>query len=97
MSTFNEDQHTFLRLQNLLRNSTYCDVTFTKVDGTNRNMICTLNESLIPEEHLQFKGKGVSVQVESVVPDTHLRVFDLENNGWRTIILDKIITFNPMI
>jgi hypothetical protein len=63
-------------------------VTFTKKDGTPRKMLCTLNEALIPDEHTP-KGTGPRVIVEDEDPE-NVRVFDVEVNGWRTIIFDNI-------
>ncbi len=61
-------------------------VKFKKVDGTERNMICTLARSLIPEDQLP---KGNSLKKNS---DDVLRVFDIENNGWRSFRKDSVIS-----
>lgn len=52
-------------------------ITFTKVDGTERKMLCTLKESSIPE-----KSEVASRKI-TTNPDV-LRVWDIENNGWRS-------------
>lgn len=58
-------------------------VKFTKKDGSERTLLCTLNESKIPAEK---SPKGVEKQKnEEVVP-----VFDLENQGWRSFRWDSI-------
>ena len=58
-------------------------VKFTKKDGSERTLLCTLNESKIPTEKTP---KGVEKQKnEEVVP-----VFDLENQGWRSFRWDSI-------
>lgn len=59
------------------------EVKFTKKDGTERVMKCTLQESDIPEES---KPKG-SNRVKS---DDSLRVFDVEKNEWRSFRWDSI-------
>lgn len=64
-------------------------VVFTKKDETVRTMICTLNPSLIPDEHTPKSG---SVTVDEEDPD-YVRVFDIENQGWRSIIFDKVLNF----
>lgn len=52
-------------------------ITFTKTDGTDREMHCTLVESSIPSEKTP-KGTG-RVSTE----DTQ-RVFDLDKQEWRS-------------
>lgn len=61
-------------------------VTFTKKDGTERIMKCTLQESKIPSE---FTPKGT----ERKVNDQIIAVFDLENQGWRSFRLDSVKKF----
>jgi hypothetical protein len=52
-------------------------ITFTKADGTSREMHCTLVESRIPAEKIP-KGTGrPSTQ-------TSQRVFDVEKQEWRS-------------
>ena len=75
-------------------------VTFTKADGTDREMLCTLNWSLIPEDK-QPKG---DVPVEHLLkeskkprkePDPHsLRVFDVEKQEWRSFRFDRLKKVN---
>ena len=69
-------------------------ITFTKKDGTEREMRCTLKQDLLP----------VTEVVESIEEDkpkrakseTSVSVFDLDLNGWRAFSIDsvKTITFN---
>ena len=59
------------------------EVTFTKKDGTERIMKCTLAEQKIPDEHAP---KGV----ERAKSDEAVAVFDLENNGWRSFRWDSL-------
>lgn len=70
-------------------------VTFTKADGTDREMLCTLDFEKIPQDKLP----KVTVQVEHMLreskprkqPDEHsLRVFDLEKNEWRSFRFDRL-------
>lgn len=58
-------------------------VKFTKKDGSERSLLCTLNENKIPTEKLP-KG-AVKQQNDEVVP-----VFDIENQGWRSFRWDSI-------
>jgi hypothetical protein len=69
-------------LLGLLR-SEIVELTFTKKDGTERIMKCTLAEQKIPDEHAP---KGV----ERAKSDEAVAVFDLENNGWRSFRWDSL-------
>ncbi len=59
-------------------------VTFTKKDGTERVMKCTLEESKLPKVELKEDTKP---KKEST---TSLRVFDLEKNEWRSFVIKSI-------
>ena len=59
------------------------EVTFTKKDNTERTMICTLADDLIPED-LQPKGTGVKYDPDQV------RVFDLEKEEWRSFLFSSV-------
>lgn len=61
-------------------------VTFTKANGDERVMRCTLQESVLPkqtdlEEAVQKKG-----------PTDSLAVWDLEKNAWRSFRYDSVIS-----
>lgn len=58
-------------------------VTFTKKDGTERTMNCTLKEDLLPKSIAESKTKKSN---ESIA------VFDLEKNEWRAFRWDSIKT-----
>lgn len=65
-----------------------CEVTFTKKDGTIRLMHCTLRQDKI-EVPLSTKE-----QQEVVLrPNNVIRVFDLENNGWRSFDYTTVKNF----
>ena len=57
-------------------------ITFTKVNGDERVMLCTLHDSILPEQSIGEIKKKIN-------PDT-LSVWDLDNNGWRSFRLDSI-------
>lgn len=64
-------------------------VTFTKKDGTERKMECTLQESVVvPHEKTTDREKAKS--------DETLAVWDVEKSAWRSFRLDsiKLIDFN---
>lgn len=65
-----------------------CTVTFTKRDGSERVMKCTLREDLLPkqidiEEHTQAKSTRNNL--------LNVVVFDLEAQGWRTFNIDRVV------
>ena len=59
-------------------------VTFTKKDGTERVMKCTLKEDLVPSSELESKGRKPNLEI--------LSVWDLEKDAWRSFRLDSIKT-----
>lgn len=59
-------------------------VVFTKKDGTDRTMLATLNEELIPEDK---KPKGTGVKKENV---DVIAVYDVEADGWRSFKFDSV-------
>jgi len=66
-------------------------VTFTKADGTDRVMNCTLEESKLPKVVIK---EGSKPRKEST---TSMRVFDLEKNEWRSFTLKKVKQVNISI
>ena len=69
-------------LINELRNGNV-KVTFTKLDGTERVMLCTLQESVV----VPYERK--TERVKQVNEDT-LPVWDLDNDAWRSFKLSSI-------
>jgi len=61
-----------------------CYVTFTKADGTERVLHCTLKEDELPE----YEGTGTRKVNEEVIP-----VWDLDNKGWRSFRVDSVLVF----
>ena len=65
-------------------------VTFTKADGTDREMLCTLDLTKLPPVAAPVDGI-VKEAKERKKPDEHsLRVFDLEKNEWRSFRFDRL-------
>lgn len=68
-------------------------VTFTKADGTDRAMLCTLNPEQLPPVPVAA-GPVDGIVKESrqrKQPDEHsLRVFDLEKQEWRSFRFDRL-------
>mgnify|MGYP001208522268 FL=1 len=63
-----------------------CKVIFRKVDGTERTMICTLNEGAIDN------GDVAKREVKSR-NDNVIAVWDVENKGWRSFRVDSVLSF----
>lgn len=62
-------------------------VKFIKKDGTEREMKCTLQESLIsPYEKKTDREKLAS--------ETNISVWDVENQGWRSFRYESVISVN---
>jgi hypothetical protein len=66
-------------------------VTFTKADGTDRIMLCTLEEDKLPKVVIKEDAKP---RKES---NTSIRVFDLEKNEWRSFTIKKVKQVNISI
>ena len=73
-------------LLGLLRDSEVT-VKFTKKDGSERKMLCTLAENKIPSE----KSPTNSGKTKS---DEALAVFDLEKQSWRSFRFDSVKEIN---
>lgn len=61
-------------------------VKFTKADGTERRMLCTLVESKIPSEKLPK-----TQSTEGSTTGSAVRVFDVEKSEWRSFRWDSLI------
>ena len=64
--------------------STNLCITFTKKDGTEREMYCTLSESLIPADKQPKESQSTSTGGSA------LRVFDTVKQEWRSFRWDSI-------
>ena len=58
-------------------------VTFTKKDGTERKMRCTLNENAIPSEKVPKNS-------EKTKSEQSIAVFDVEKSDWRSFRFDSV-------
>ena len=61
-------------------------VTFTKLDGEERKMLCTLNEQVVPA-YSSNSEKHRKSSSESIV------VWDMEKAAWRSFRKDSITTW----
>jgi hypothetical protein len=72
-------------LKNLRTNEQGIRIVFTKKDGTERSMLCTLSEAKIPKDK-QPKTETTTSQTSG----SALRVFDLEKTEWRSFRWDSV-------
>ena len=84
-------------IRSLLQKSTIT-VTFTKADGTNREMLCTLNWDVIPTD--KAPKETFTTPIDGIVTeskqrkesDPHsLRVFDVDKQEWRSFRFDRLL------
>ena len=61
-------------------------VTFEKVDGTLREMRCTLRPDLLPQQLLREEGDAS----KRTTPDTVQVAYDLTAGGWRSFRVDSV-------
>jgi len=65
-----------------------CVVTFTKVDGSQREMPCTLKESLLPA--------STSTVTKTKKPNPGvMSVFCTDKQEWRSFRLENVINIRP--
>lgn len=60
------------------------EVTFTKKDGTERVMKCTLKEEFIPVEHRPKENSDKKPNTETMA------VWDMDKNAWRSFRLESV-------
>lgn len=68
-----------------------CRVVFTKVNGEERDMRCTLVRDMIPSDQTPKTADDESVG--TVAPTDVIRVFDLNANGWRSFKVANVTNF----
>lgn len=68
-----------------------CKVIFTKKDGTERTMMCTLSEDMIPQA---TKDDPLSQKKVRAVNEEVLPVWDVEAEGWRSFRVDSVVSFS---
>ena len=81
-------------LVEILKKNDRVKVIFTKVNGDERTMFCTLSPNILPTQ----TDLEEQVQDKTPNPDT-LVVWDIEAEGWRSFRLDSVIlfTYNDMV
>jgi hypothetical protein len=67
-----------------------CRVIFRKVNGEERDMMCTLNEEYMPENSVDTNSDK---QSRGYSDDT-IRVIDINKGEWRSFRIDSVISFS---
>jgi N-acetyl-beta-hexosaminidase len=78
------------RMRELLHN-TFCEVTFTKVNGDTRTGTFTTNQNYITENVATTEKVTDRVVSEK---DGVIRAVDTNLNEWRSFIVDKVTSFS---
>lgn len=73
---------------NQLLQNNICTVVFTKKNGEERVMKCTLKPEIIEEVN---SPKHTSRTVN--VPESQVRCIDIEKKEWRSFNIDSVISF----
>lgn len=76
-----------------LLNAQEITVSFTKADGTDRNMRCTLNWDLIPQTPVTGPVDGIVKESKTPRKEADpavIKVYDLEANAWRSFRMDRL-------
>lgn len=74
-----------------LKNS-ICKVVFTKVNGEERTMSCTLNEDILPEVVKEIEEKAPREKSKDA-----LAVWDTDKGAWRSFRWDSLKEFKTEI
>lgn len=73
-------------LKDLLQTTPEVEVKFTKKDGTERVMKCTLHPDVLPKQEI----KENTDKVERIKNDSVIPVYDLEAKGWRSFTVNSV-------
>jgi hypothetical protein len=88
LTKLNEDEV----LNSLRTNLEGVRVLFTKKDGTEREMLCTLVYTNIPED-----SQPKDTTYNTSVVGSAVRVFDLEKSEWRSFRWDSVKSVNGVM
>lgn len=67
-----------------------CQVTFKKLNGEQRQMLCTLQEEVIPKA---TKADPLSMQKVRAISDEVIPVWDVSKQAWRSFRVDSVVSF----
>jgi len=72
-----------------IRSEDYVTIKFTKADGTERIMKCTLNFDKIPKSDVP-KSVNISNILKNINNKGIVHVYDLEKKGWRSVKFERV-------
>jgi hypothetical protein len=70
-----------------------CTVTFTKVNGEERVMDCTLRADMIPEEMLPKGDDNLDLKEGLDATISVIRTYDVRAAGWRSFRVENVTNF----
>ena len=73
-----------------------CEVTFTKKDGTERVMRCTLAQAYLPAREYEKTDEAATTTTRKINPNT-LHVWDMDKTSWRAFNLDSVKHFKNSV
>ncbi len=83
-----KEQHTRESLSAHFKDNKASKVIFTKKDGTERTMLCSLHPDLLPKS----SGEAGEKTTSRPTPEHLSPVFDIKTGGWRSITMANIIS-----
>lgn len=78
-------------LLNALRGKPAPYITFTKADGSERIMWCTLHESYIPDADKPKNEKEIKENLDVI------RAYDLQKEAWRSFRIESVTHYGYSI
>lgn len=75
---------------NNLKEEDYFIIDFTKVNGSNRIMKCTINFKNIPKNDIPKHSKTTEQIISEIKKTGKITVYDLEDMGWKSLYLASI-------
>jgi len=66
------------------------EVHFTKANGENRVMRCTLQKHMLPESYQRSLGEQTEEKIFHKENPDVIAVWDLGENGWRSFRIDSV-------
>lgn len=90
-----DDVQEFKNLIKQILNQDIVTVVFTKLDGDVREMTCTTNIEHIPPSQLPVVKPGKK-PIKEDADSTQIRVYDINAQGWRSFLADRVISYKVL-
>ncbi len=72
--------------------SSLCEVKFTKTNGEERTMRCTLHPSFLPK--FEIKEETDEEKKPRKVNPSMVSVWDIESNGWKGFKIESLLSIS---